>query len=438
VSIGDFNDDGRADLAVPDGAQNSVSVLVSSLGTATGTITESDLPPSESVVIQTFSSVNGILQVQLQLSRPSIGAVTGIITVSGGEPTGAGGPGGNGPYHGPLKVAFAFDAGSSKTVANGGQYTPDPGNPVMPVLTQVNLPLPPGDPLVAVGTATGYARVQVYDTHTGELLKDFYAYDGSVTGGVRVALGDVNGDGVQDIVTVPGPGGPPEVKVFDGVSGGVIRDFYAFPGYLRTGFFIAAGDLNGDDFADLVVAPDAGAASEVKVINGSTTVLMYDFYAYGAFAGGVRLAIGDVNGDGKPEIITSPGAGMAALIEAFSGGLPLRAFYAFTGSYTGGVSVAAGASSTGQFTLVVGMGSGSSEVKVFDGSGAAQFDFYAFDAAFRNGVAVAISADLSGHLYVLVGAGDNTELRGWLFTPFVLQFDFYAYGSVGVVIGGNG
>jgi len=40
------------------------------------------------------------------------------------------------------------------------------------------------------------------------------AYDASFAGDVRVALGDVDGNGFGDIITAPGPGGGPLVKVY--------------------------------------------------------------------------------------------------------------------------------------------------------------------------------------------------------------------------------
>ena len=49
------------------------------------------------------------------------------------------------------------------------------------------------------------------------LLRDFYAYDLSFTGGVRVGAADVDGDGHADIITGTGPGTAPLVRVFSGV-----------------------------------------------------------------------------------------------------------------------------------------------------------------------------------------------------------------------------
>ena len=68
-------------------------------------------------------------------------------------------------------------------------------------------------------------------------LASFFAYAPAFSGGVRVAAGDVTGDGVAEIVTGPGPGGGPHVRVFS-LSGGLteIAGFYAYdPHFARRG-----------------------------------------------------------------------------------------------------------------------------------------------------------------------------------------------------------
>src|SRR6185503_9481836 len=93
-------------------------------------------------------------------------------------------------------------------------------------------------------------------------------------GGVRVAVGDVNGDGVLDVITVPGPGMEPVVGVFDGDTGKRLRtkvgSFLAFPPAFRGGLFVAAGDVNGDGKDDIIVGPDLRMSSLVRVFDGNT------------------------------------------------------------------------------------------------------------------------------------------------------------------------
>src|SRR5256885_837777 len=71
-------------------------------------------------------------------------------------------------------------------------------------------------------------------------------------GGVRVAVGDVNGDGTVDVLTAAGPGGGPHAKVYDGKSGTELYSFYAFDPKFTGGVYIAAGDIDGDGKADIV------------------------------------------------------------------------------------------------------------------------------------------------------------------------------------------
>src|SRR5438876_99758 len=89
--------------------------------------------------------------------------------------------------------------------------------------------VPSGVNVSVIGAdADGGPNVRVFDALTGKLKAGFDAYDPSFTGGVSVAVGDVNGDGHADIVTGAGPGGAPHVKVFDGQTLLEIRSFFAY------------------------------------------------------------------------------------------------------------------------------------------------------------------------------------------------------------------
>src|SRR5262249_16784640 len=124
---------------------------------------------------------------------------------------------------------------------------------------------------IITGTDSGaQPLVKVFSGADGSLLASFLADSSSVTGGVRVAAGDVNGDGKADIITAAGPGGLPWVNVFDGVTDQRVYNFFAFDTSARSGVYVAAGDLNGDGKADIVVGAGNGS-SEVRVFSGSDT-----------------------------------------------------------------------------------------------------------------------------------------------------------------------
>ncbi|MFL5329767.1 MAG: beta strand repeat-containing protein [Gemmataceae bacterium] len=308
----------------------------------------------------------------------------------------------------------------NNTVTIGSATTdPTPGNNSANALTATkSQPLP----LVTGADAGGGPHVIVYDS-TGALQFSFYAYDSAFTGGVRVAAGDVTGDGIPDILTAAGPGGGPHVKVFDGVSGAEVRSFFAYASDFSGGVFIGAGDVNNDGFADIITGADFGGGPHVKVFDGKTGAVLYSFYAYdAAFTGGVRVSGGDVDGDNFADIITGAGPGGGPHVKVFSGatGGEIRSFFAFDAAFHGGVYVSAlDVNGDSKADIVAGAGAGGQPVVViFDGATlAALAAFNAYDAGFQGGVRVGI-ADVNGDgtLDLLTGAGPGG-------TPHVQAFN---------------
>jgi hypothetical protein len=204
--------------------------------------------------------------------------------------------------------------------------------------------------------AGGGPRVKAFDT-SGNLVFDAFAFDGAFSGGVRVAVGDVTGDGVEDVVAGAGPGGGPRVQVFDGVTGAVVRDFFAFEPTFANGVYVAAGDVTGDGRADVVVGAGSLGGPRVVVIDGATGQEVRSFFAYAEdFLGGVRVAVGDVNGDGVADIVTTPGPGGGPQVRGLDGrtGQELFSFFGVEETYQAGLFVAVGRSvGAGQPGVVV-------------------------------------------------------------------------------------
>ncbi len=257
--------------------------------------------------------------------------------------------------------------------------------------------------------------VRVYDPFNPvPPLAFFQPTTPSFAGGVRVAVGDINGDGVQDTVTGLGPGAPSQVKVYSGFGGPVLSTFNAYCPSFLGGVFVGAGDVNNDGYADVISGSGAGVAPHVKVFSGAGGAEIRSFFAYGAsFAGGVTVAGGDVNNDGFDDIIVGAGSGApGGHVKVFSGatGAEIRSFFAFAGFTGGGVFVAGGdVNNDGFDDIIVGAGSGApgGHVKVFDGAtGAERASFLAFAPSFTGGVRVgAVDRNGDGVAEILVGAG---------------------------------
>jgi hypothetical protein len=242
--------------------------------------------------------------------------------------------------------------------ASGGSSTVTLHDPVTGAETGTAIPFPGFNGSISVISADfnndgiseiiagagfgGGPAIAILDSQTGEVMEAFWAFDPAFRGGVNVAVYDVNNDGIMDIIAAAGPGGGPEVRIFNGDGLTVIRAFYAYDQSFSGGVSIASVDFNNDGILDLVTGAGQGGSPHVKVFNGANGDIISQWFAYPIdFTGGVFVAAGDIGNDGNIEVVTGAGQGGAptvAVWDPYSGAL-LSQFMAYAEDFTGGVRV---------------------------------------------------------------------------------------------------
>ncbi len=308
-----------------------------------------------------------------------------------------------------------------------GATVPPTIPPVVPPVVPPVPPIVPGQSILAIGAdAGGGPSVGVYN-QVGTFLYQFFPYDQRFTGGVRVATGDVTGDGKADVVTAPGPGIPGLVKVFDGTTGLLVSQFQPYESGFTGGVYVAIGDIDADGKGDIITGTGLGGGPRVQVFSGGTFNSIVDFFPYeDSFRGGVLVAAGDVNGDGRADIVTGTGIGGGPRVQVFSGVdfSVIANFFAYESSFRGGVFASVGdLTGDGRAEVITGTGVGGGPVvKAFDQNDLVSFNptpnpiqaFFAFDPGFRGGVRVdSLDGNNDGRLdYVVApGPGENPLVR---------------------------
>jgi hypothetical protein len=273
----------------------------------------------------------------------------------------------------------------------------------------------------------------------GALVRSFLAYDASFRGGVNVAVAELNDDGVPDVVTAPGFGGGPVVRIWDGRTGAMIREFLAYDAAFRGGVNVATGFVNPDQTPDIITGAGRGGGPHVKAFDLSFgPAEIVSFFAYdAAFRGGVRVAGGEatfqIHGSITPgTIITGAGPGGGPHVRVFNsvtGAANGPGFFAYDAAFTGGVYVAYERSFASTIVTTPGRGGGP-VVRGFGTDGVLRFQFLAYDASFRGGVSVAVrplTTDASYSIVTGPGAGGGPDVRVWSDTGAALEREFNAF-----------
>ncbi|NBT14153.1 MAG: DUF11 domain-containing protein, partial [Planctomycetia bacterium] len=308
--------------------------------------------------------------------------------------------------------------------------------------------------LAGTGTVTITINATILSTALGDMINtvtatppqgagqpvsatDINAYDGPInpTADIRALV----------IGSDDGCNGPPLVRVIDPETGATLSQFLAYEPGFRGSVRVATGDVTGDGVPEIVVGPGRNRVGQIRVFTptpvGSTNyteLTAYRTFPFGAaFRGGVEVSVGDVDGDGDGDIIAgqSNGAGLTRVFLVDPNAAdpvansPYRSFRAFPAPYQGGVMVAAGdfgtfvdgvktsAAPDGIAEVAVGSNAGIvAQVKVYDVSGAPQVvrTIQPFGPKFRGGVTLSVArynGDAVDDLLVGAGVGGNSVVQ---------------------------
>ncbi len=151
----------------------------------------------------------------------------------------------------------------------------------------------------------GGPHVRVFSKDGQPLIGGFFAYDKDFRGGVNVAVIDLNGDGTKEIITGAGPGGGPHVRVFSKDGQPLIGGFFAYDKDFRGGVNVAVGDVNGDKIQEIITGPGPGGGPHVRVFSKDGN-LVSQFFAYDQnLRNGIMVMADDIDNNGVDEILVS-------------------------------------------------------------------------------------------------------------------------------------
>jgi hypothetical protein len=317
----------------------------------------------------------------------------------------------------------------------------------------------------AVGRDAGGPPTVIRYDPTGAPAQQFDAFGSTFGGGVRVASADFSRDGVPDVVVGNGPGVAAQVFVIDGVTQAPLFSNAPFELGFTGGVYVAAGDLTGDGVPEVVISPDQGGGPRVRVFDGANRFAqIIDFFGIEdpAFRGGARTAVGDVNGDGVGDLVVAAGFLGGPRVTGYDGktlatGQPVRVFadfFAFEQSLRNGVFVAAGdLDGDGKAEVIAGGGpSGGPRVTAFSGADllsnrrTAVANFFAGDPNNRGGIRLAVAnLDDDTRADLVTGSGTAAGTRvtayfGVSLTPTAtpeaaFAFDAFEGSTNGVFVG---
>ncbi len=292
AAVGDFDDDGKQDLAVANQGDNSVSVL---LGNGDGTFrTHANYPTGNSPQSVAMGDFNGDGRPDLAVANAGDNTVSVLL----------------GKGDGTVQPHMDFPTGSSLQSLAVGDFSRD-GKPDLAVVkydscydstSELNYFC---NPSLSVLLGNGDGTFQPH--------KDYPAGEGGLTEGFSpVAVGDFNGDGKLDLAMLKSmcyssySFCKPSVSVLLGIGDGSFQTHVDYPTASDV-LSLAVGDFNGDSKLDFVVENALGfqeTGLSILLGNGDGTFQAHVDHPTGDYHYPHSITAGDFNGDGQLDLAT--------------------------------------------------------------------------------------------------------------------------------------
>ncbi|MEK7620697.1 MAG: putative glycoside hydrolase [Patescibacteria group bacterium] len=157
---------------------------------------------------------------------------------------------------------------------------------------------------IVTGTENGGGpHIRVFNGDGVLINPGFFAYADSFRGGVNVSIGDLNGDNIKEIIAGAGWGGGPHVRVFKKDGTLINPGFFAYDPAFRGGVNISVGDVDGDGIDDIVTGPGLGGSPLARIYDRDGN-LQSEFNVFDSTdRDGLEVVASDIDGDGIAEII---------------------------------------------------------------------------------------------------------------------------------------
>ncbi len=298
IAVGDFNGDGKPDLAVANNGSNSVSVLL-------------DTTPASS----NTTSASFLLE-----TSPGAGNSPAALAVADFD--GDGKPDLATANYSANSVSVLLNATSASTAALAFGPSAAPGAGSTPLLGAVGDFNGDGKPDLAVANQFGNTvSILLNSTAPGAASASFalVASPGAGANPVAAAVGDFNGDGKPDLAVVNQGSSTVSILLNSTPPGAASASFTlaASPGVGSLPQSVAVGDFNGDGKPDLAVANSNGNTVSILLNStppGAPSASFTLAASPGVGAYPISVAVGDFNGDGKPDLATADANGNSVSI----------------------------------------------------------------------------------------------------------------------------